>query len=118
MPIRGLCAPLSIAGDPPGPYEGGRALKILVDLPPKSRQVEHLRGLECLALPVPEHMLWSLCQHERIELVWIPSEGEDGPGALRYSTPSGDDDEYLPVVVTTFTGHSSSAIWPYHRMRE
>lgn len=118
MSIRALRPRLSVAGDPSGPWDGGRPLKILVDLQADSRQIERLTGLDRLEVPVAEHMLWTLCQHERIELVWIAEEGEDGPGALHYQPPAGHRDKYLPYVVTTSTGHSMSAVWQHDHLRK
>jgi hypothetical protein len=114
VPIRKLAPPRRHAGDPPGPFAAGRPLRVFIDLPADLRQIEN-GPWEGHTAPVPEQLLWSLCQSEEVELYWLAAPDEEGLGAVRLQDPDPSHDQW-PFVCTKPEGEWVGAIWPYRQL--
>jgi hypothetical protein len=91
------------AGDKDGPFAGDGPLRVLIDLPSHMRQVE-AGPWEGPAVPVLEHILWSLCQGSPdIELHWLAQPGESGVGAVHFKEPDLSSDHW-PFTFSTGDG--------------
>ena len=94
MPIPKLNEPTRRAGDKGGPFSSDGPLRVLIDLPADLRQVE-AGPWEGPTAPVPEHILWSLCQGSSdIELHWLAQPGETGIGAVHFQEPDLSSDHW------------------------
>ncbi|OZC96156.1 hypothetical protein CH275_26825 [Rhodococcus sp. 06-235-1A] len=108
------------AGDPPGPFDqGGRRLRIVVDVAPDHRRLEEWNGntYAPLNMPDPEIFLWSLTEGESIDRYWIGT-ADDPADAGRVVIPPGPLDpsahDYLGFSTIEGQGRwTERAIWPY-----
>lgn len=101
MPIQPLKKPLKYAGDPAGPFAGGRRLRVLLDLPSEGRGVDPFYW-DSIAVPDRDHMLWTLCQREDIEVFWLANDSDTGDGSVHLREVDRSADTLL--YVTTHPG--------------
>jgi len=99
VPIRSLVTPLRFASDPPGPFAGGRRLRILFDLPATSRAADTV-AWEQMTIPIRDHMLWSQCQRDDIEVYWFAEDdGDSEAGAIHLGEVDRPSDLRMFTVV-------------------
>lgn len=67
---------MKYAGDPSGPFAGGRPLRIFLDLPPDAREPDAVSA-DGMTVPNRDHMLWTQCQRDDIQAFWFAHDGAD-----------------------------------------
>src|SRR5712691_7901007 len=121
MPIPALRAPQARAGDKPGPFavNGGRDLRVLVDLPAGQRQVDDSTMMwDKLGVPAPARLLWTLGQRDDIAMYWMadPAQAEE-TGAVCLGEPDRRSDQI--GFTTGMDGNRwMQGIWPYRQWED